>query len=243
MKTIALYGIATDDQIVVLNSNYHEGSEVPVHVTYRRGGIFNVERAIRNYSQDIGVSLVYSSIDSVYVNVWKNRKQSFPKFSYTKFLHPVKASWHHIAYLDELPQFQNISTLYAIESEGDSVISVDLCGRGVTKQIIEKVAPHINYWFMSDDHPNCRDVATIASLVKNAVIIHTPKETKIIHPNGLSEGVVQSNYNDSIIDVVGAGDYFAGGFICSKLYRKSDSHACSTGHQVAKTELENQSGV
>jgi hypothetical protein len=162
MKTVALYGIATDDQIVVLNADYHERSHIPFYVKRRPGGIFNVQRAMRRYSQDLGTSLVYGEVDPVIINVWKNRKQSFPRFSYTRTLNPIQADWHHIAYLDELRQYWYPEIL----SNFKGIVSADLCGNSFPDYEAIRLIPHIDYLFMSDDNPLAAQAYKYANIIK-----------------------------------------------------------------------------
>lgn len=235
MKTIALYGLATEDQIVILNSDYHDGSHTPFQVKYRPGGIFNVQRAIRHYTQDFGISLVYGNIDKVIVNVWKNRKQSFPRFSWTRTLNPVQADWHHIAYLDELTQYWSPEIL----SNFKGIVSADLCGSNLLDYRAIELLPHIDYLFMSDDNILAAKANKYANLVRKGVLVHSAKSVAFFHNESVLQ-VTQPRFDDSLIDIVGAGDYFAGGFICAKLYNNNDKDACLVGHQVASVMLKDQ---
>ena len=235
MKTVALYGVATKDRIVVLNSDYHSGPHQPFLVKDRMGGIFNVQRALHSYYPELPVSLVFDHITNSTINVWKNKKQSFTEWKFDGHLNPVKADWHHILYLDQLRNFAYKEVLFKFKG----ILSVDLCDREFNQSDIDEIMPYIDYLFIADDHPNFKDRQYIGTRIRRAVIAHTAFGVEIIKDK-LIECCMQAKHIDYLLDTLGAGDYFAAGFIAARIDDKSLLDSVQTGHQVAAKQLENQ---
>jgi sugar/nucleoside kinase (ribokinase family) len=142
-------------------------------------------------------------------------------------LRNVDARWHHILYLDKLP---NLDIESLKELSKTSIISADLCGTEYSKDQRKKVISalgHVDYIFASseearsltqmlNDHSSTRE---LGKMVKKYAIVHTP------NGSSFSSGVnndVNEVYCDEKIDgplnVLGAGDNFASAFIASSFF-------------------------
>lgn len=221
MKTVALYGDATVDHIYRLGKNTFElGSYTEYHMKEsRHGGIFNVKRAIEKQFPSIGVALNFNHMFEVNIFADDGRKTSVGRWPFAKGLRPIAADWHHIAYLDK----QNwIDCNFLSQLKGK--VSVDLADELVHPDNMVELAPFVDYWFMNINNPTFRHIDKLLECIKGYAITHCTMNA-VIRGKKVHE-IVESKHKttkwgdaDHFQDVVGAGDYFAAGFIGRALFQ------------------------
>lgn len=237
MKTVALYGDMTVDRIYRLGKNRFETG---IHNEYftsdrRYGGIFNVKRAIEKQFPSIGVALNFNHLFEVDIIVDDYRKTSLGKWPFAKSLRPIAADWHHIAYLDK-QRWVDTGFLHALKGK----VSVDLADELVHPDTMIELAPFIDYWFMNINNPTIRNIDKLLECIRGYVITHSRSNAVIRGKK--SHEIVDSEQKktrwgdaDHFQDVVGAGDYFAAGFIGRALFQPKlkprellvAAHSCS----------------
>ncbi len=113
---------------------------------------------------------------------------------------PQDAKWHHIMYLNQL---DDVSFIEEIEN---GLISIDMTA-GKMKNL--EMLKYVDYMFISDEDM-FMDIDKLASLVRGWVILHYPTGSIITNGKETFETKVKVIKN---LNVLGAGDYFAGFFI------------------------------
>jgi len=142
-------------------------------------------------------------------------------------LSKVDARWHHIVYLDKLP---NLDIQSLKELSKTSIISADLCSAKHTQEQRNKILSmleHVDYIFASseearsltrmvNDHSASRELGKV---VKKYAIVHTPNGSSF--SNGVNNEVGRiycEQKLDEQLSVLGAGDNFASAFIASSFF-------------------------
>tara|TARA_R100000657_G_C4679402_1_gene126970 strand:+ start:791 stop:1468 length:678 start_codon:yes stop_codon:yes gene_type:complete len=178
------------------------------------GGIANVWHGLKYLTSNLIVNIQPTDIGEAIILIDKKTNQRIARGCLNLNSNKVKhndSNWHHIAYINQVtyPEF--------IQNIDDGIISAD-----ITKESPEKVIPflkYIDYLFISEDDV-FMDLATLANLTKGWVIVHSP-ERSICH-DGKKEFIyeIPKNLLLNDINVLGAGDYFASGFIYGTLQNK-----------------------
>jgi len=139
----------------------------------------------------------------------------------------VDARWHHVLYLDKLP---NLDIESLKELSKTSIISADLCAAKHSRERREKILAmleHIDYIFASseeargltqmlNDHSSARE---LGKLVKKYAIVHTPNGSTFSDGQTNDTGRIYCDEKlDGQLNVLGAGDNFASAFIASSFF-------------------------
>ena len=77
------------------------------------------------------------------------------------------------------------------------------------------------------------DIKDIGALVKSHVIMHHPHGSTISDGNTLEEFVIPDELYLSDVNVLGAGDYFAAGFIKSMITGSDVKNSVINSHRIA----------
>lgn len=136
-----------------------------------------------------------------------------------------KAKWHHVMYLNQL---QDASFINNIKS---GIISADLtAGKMNNLDFLAK----IDYLFISDEDL-FMDITELAKKVKGWTILHYPGGSYTTNgtKSFLTENKIIKNVN-----VLGAGDMFAGSFIYKHLLTDSIQECVTYAHSNTKRILE-----
>ena len=220
---VTLYGHLTVDKILV---DFREQISL--------GGIANVWYGIRLLNQNMSVNICPTDIGEAIILVDKSTNQRFGRGCLNLDSRKVAAhnsNWHHIAYINQ------ITHTGFIEQIQDGVVSAD-----ITKEAPEKVLPHlkyIDYLFISEEDL-FMDIKELAMQTKGWVICHSPMRSV------WSDGTNVSTYNipeDLLLDdvnVLGAGDYFASGFINSTILGINMLDSIKNAHQDTTNILREQ---
>lgn len=139
-------------------------------------------------------------------------------------LSKVDARWHHVLYLDKLP---NLNAQSLKELSKTCIISVDLCSANHTQEQRNKILSlieHVDYIFASseearsltrmvNDHSAARELGKV---VKKYAIVHTPNGSNFSNGSNNEVGRIYCEQKfDEQLSVLGAGDNFASAFIAS----------------------------
>ena len=118
------------------------------------------------------------------------------------------SNWHHIAYLNQLP---DTSFLKKINS---GIVSADVSKE--SPETILSILDDIDFLFISKEDL-FMDIHELSKLTKGWVISHDPKGSTSSDGNEVFDYVIPESYKLKNIDVLGAGDMFAASFINNKL--------------------------
>ena len=143
---------------------------------------------------------------------------------------PSSASWHHIMYLNQLDDVSFMEEL----KEG--IVSVDVTS-GKMKNL--DMLQYVDYMFISDEDL-FMGVEELASLVRGWVVLHYPNGSTIT--NG-QETIRTETSLIGNLNVLGAGDIFAGCFI-TEMVNNPDielSDCAKTAHKNTSTILRGNS--
>lgn len=222
-KTVTLYGHLIVDKIL---TNFNEQISL--------GGIANVWHGIKFLNQNLIINIKPTDIGEAIILVDKKTNQRIGRgclnLNSNKIIH-TNSDWHHIAYINQVtyPKF--------IQDIDKGIISAD-----ITKESPENVIPflkYIDYLFISKDDL-FMDLKELANLTKGWVIVHSP--VRSICTNGKKEFLydIPKNLLLNDINVLGAGDYFASGFIHGMIQNKSIEDVIKDAHKNTTKLLESQ---
>lgn len=116
------------------------------------------------------------------------------------------ADWHHIAYLDAVP---NITKEFILACREEGVVSADLCIGKYTDNERERLLAlmsEIDYVFMSDHEADQLLLQGLHNVAKHATIIHRSNGSSVLMGNGIYSLGASAAQN---VNVLGAGDVFA----------------------------------
>jgi len=202
---IALYGHITIDKIFTKFS-----SQKTI------GAMGNVWDALISTDSSLSIDLKPTAIGEAIILVDKKNTKRIGRgqlnLHTTNNIKVSKSNWHHIMYLNQL------NDISFVDNIKDGIISADItAGKMKNLELLSK----IDYLFISDEDL-FMDIDELAKKVKGWVILHYP------------EGSYSSNGEESFsldneilenVDVLGAGDIFAGSFMCNHL-KQSDIKKC-----------------
>tara|TARA_R110000796_G_scaffold137419_2_gene253524 strand:+ start:1984 stop:2661 length:678 start_codon:yes stop_codon:yes gene_type:complete len=222
-KTITLYGHLIVDKIIV---DFKEKISL--------GGIANVWHGIKFLTQNIIVNISPTDIGEAIILVDKKSNQRVGRgclsLSSTNIIHK-DSDWHHIAYINQITHSNFIQNI------DRGVISAD-----ITKESPEKVLPllkYIDYLFISEDDL-FMDLKELGKLTKGWVISHSPIKSVYTDGKKTIEYNIPENLLLNDINVLGAGDYFASGFINGIIEGNSISETIVHAHKNTTKILEKQ---
>ena len=209
-----LYGHLFVDRII---SNFKEKTTL--------GGIANVWSGLKQLNQNLTIGLKPTAIGEAIILVDKENNQRVSKGIHNlKTCLPTveKADWNHIAYIN---QIEDLSFINKIDK---GIISADL-----TKEKPENVLDYlkiIDYLFISKEDL-FMDVEDLGKKVKGWLIIHDPQgsvytDGKKIFDYKLPDDLFLTNVN-----VLGAGDFFASGFINERLTGSDEQTSIKKAHE------------
>ena len=218
-KSVTLYGHLTVDRILV---GFKE--------TPSLGGIANVWSGLVSQGQGLNVSIQPLSIGHALVLVDKENNYRVGRCSFNVKENPASPTddyWHHISYINQLSDTSFISKLKGI-------VSAD-----ITKENPERcidLLPHLDYLFIAKEDL-FMDILELGKLVKGYVIMHHPTGSSISDGNTVEDYNVPEELFLSDINVLGAGDYFASGFIRSMIMGSGLTESVIKSHRIATNLL------
>lgn len=214
-KSITLYGHLTVDRILI---DFKETSSL--------GGIANVWSGLVSLGEGMNVSIQPLSIGHALVLVDKENNYRVGRGCLNikeKQASPIDSDWSHISYVNQLSDTSFVSKL-------NGIVSSD-----ITKEEPEKcidVLQHLDYLFIAKEDL-FMDVKDLGSKVKGYVIMHHPTGSVFSDGKVVEEYDIPSNLYLSDVNVLGAGDYFASGFIKSMCDGKSVKESVVLAHEIA----------
>lgn len=154
--------------------------------------------------------------------------------------------WCHILYADKLPDI-DISSLKKLSQS--SVISIDLCSSNFGEKVrskIEDMLPYVDVVFGSYEEGMClankssidSAAEAISKLSRGSVVLHSPEESTYV-PKDHTKARKFKNVKvlDGPLNVLGAGDMFASGFMVSSLRGNDLSQSIALAHEYVYSVL------
>jgi len=212
---ITLYGHLTVDKILI---DFKEKQSL--------GGIANVWFGLVSLGEGFNVELQPLSIGQAIILVDKKNNYRIGRGVLnidTNKAQPTNSYWHHISYINQIEDASFISNLKGI-------ISAD-----ITKEEPEKVIPnlkHLDYLFIAKEDL-FMDIQELGKLVKKYVIVHHPKGSIYSDGETVETYDLPQELFLSDVNVLGAGDYFASGFIKSAIYGNNIKDSVINSHTIA----------
>jgi hypothetical protein len=218
-KNVTLYGHLTVDRIIV------DFKETP-----SLGGIANVWSGLVSQGQGLNVSIQPLSIGHALVLVDKENNYRVGRCSFNVKENPASptdSDWHHISYINQLNDTSFISEL-------DGIVSAD-----ITKENPERCIDqlkYLDYLFIAKEDL-FMDIKDIGALVKGHVIMHHPHGSSISDGKTVEDYILPEELFLSDVNVLGAGDYFASGFIKSMITGNDLKKSVINSHHIATNLL------
>jgi len=195
------------------------------------GGIANVWSGLKQLNQNLTIELKPTSIGEAIILVDKENNQRV-----SKGIHNLKtctptiesSDWNHIAYINQ------IEDLTFINQIDHGIISADL-----TKEKPVNVLDFlgvIDYLFISREDL-FMDAEELGKKVKGWLIVHDPQGSTCTNGKKLFEYKLPNNLFLTNVNVLGAGDFFAAGFINQKLYGNDENTSIEKAHESTTTLL------
>ena len=218
-KSVTLYGHLTVDRILV------DFKETP-----SLGGIANVWSGLVSQGQGLNVSIQPLSIGHALVLVDKENNYRVGRCSFNVKENPASPTdddWHHISYINQLSDISFLSQL-------GGVVSAD-----ITKENPERSLDHLQYldYLFIAKEDLFMDILELGKLVKGYVIMHHPHGSSISDGNTVQDYALPEELFLSDINVLGAGDYFASGFIRSMITGNELQDSVVKAHNIATNLL------
>jgi hypothetical protein len=211
---ISLYGHLITDKIFI-GFKTHESL----------GGIANVWDSLVKLNKKNEVIMKPCSIGEaiVLVNVEKNTRVGRANFNLlTDKPKIVKSDWHHIAYLNQLEDTSFINDITT------GIISAD-----VSKESPETIVEHlkdIDFLFISKEDI-FNDINELSKITKGWIISHDPNGSTSTNGTETINYEIPEHLKLKNIDVLGAGDMFAGSFINNILQGKTIEESIVLSHK------------
>ena len=218
-KNVTLYGHLTVDRIIV------DFKETP-----SLGGIANVWSGLVSQGQGLNVSIQPLSIGHALVLVDKENNYRVGRCSFNVKENPASptdSDWHHISYINQLNDTSFMSEL-------DGIVSAD-----ITKENPERCIDqlkYLDYLFIAKEDL-FMDIRDIGALVKGHVIMHHPHGSSISDGKTVEDYILPEELFLSDVNVLGAGDYFASGFIKSMITGNDLKKSVINSHHIATNLL------
>lgn len=219
-KSITLYGHLTVDRILI---DFKETSSL--------GGIANVWSGLICLGEGLNVNIQPLSIGHALILVDRENNYRVGRgclnIKQNKAV-PTDSDWHHISYINQLSATGFVSKL-------GGIVSAD-----ITKEQPENCIPdlqYLDYLFIAKEDL-FMDIKELGSLVKGHVIMHHPRGSVFSDGNTVEKYDLPDELYLSDVNVLGAGDYFASGFIHSMSNGKTVKESVINAHEVARTLIE-----
>ena len=218
-KSVTLYGHLTVDRILV---GFKE--------TPSLGGIANVWSGLVSQGQGLNVSIQPLSIGHALVLVDKENNYRVGRCSFNIKENPASPTddyWHHISYINQLSDTSFIPKL-------NGIVSAD-----ITKENPERCIDqlqYLDYLFIAKEDL-FMDILELGKKVKGYVIMHDPHGSSISDGNTVDDYFLPEELYLSDINVLGAGDYFASGFIRSMIKGNELKESVIKAHHIATNLL------
>ena len=216
-KSITLYGHLTVDRILI---DFKETSSL--------GGVANVWSGLVSLGHGLNVNIQPLSIGHALILVDKENNYRVGRgclnIKQNKAT-PIDSQWQHISYINQLADTSFISKL-------SGIVSAD-----ITKEQPENCIQdlqYLDYLFIAKEDL-FMDLIELGSLVKGYVIMHHPKGSVFSDGNIVEKYDLPDELYLSDVNVLGAGDYFASGFIDSMSNGYSVKESVINAHKVAGT--------
>lgn len=217
-KNITLYGHLTVDRILI---DFKE--------TLSLGGIANVWSGLVSLDEGLNVNIQPLSIGHALILVDKKNNYRVGKGCLNIKEHkanPIDSDWNHISYVNQLNDVSFVPNLMG-------TISAD-----ITKEEPEKCIPilqYLDYLFIAKEDL-FMNIEELASKVKGYVIMHHPTGSIFSNGKNTEEYNIPTDLYLSDVNVLGAGDYFASGFIHSMNSQKYNiRESVVNAHKVASS--------
>ena len=193
------------------------------------GGIANVWSALIQLNPSLLIDIHPTSIGEAIIVVDKKNNRRISKCHHninTRTPVVSKNDWHHIAYINKLADSSFIKDIK------QGIISAD-----ITKETPDKVMDNLKYidFLFISDEDLFMDIQKLGTLTKGWVIVHSPTSSVFSDGKSIYKYTIPKELILNNINVLGAGDYFAAGFINSTLQKMSikdsivESHKLTTG--------------
>ena len=208
---------------------------------------YKINSKFENFSPTIKKTPSPTSHALIISDLQKNKRSSIVQWgacSEIKNIDFKKSKWHHIMYVDALP---NITEKNLNDLQDNGTISIDFClGRHSVeeKNRLFKILKFVDYVFISDveakslTETNDLEKACfeISKNTKGSVILHTPKRSVVGFNKGKNISTIKTNFiKDLNLNVLGAGDIYASAFIENMIKtHKCDIHK-SVKHSIDYT--------
>lgn len=212
-RIVTLYGHLTVDRIII---DFKERNTL--------GGICNVWYALRQLNGNIEIKIKPTSVGEAIILVDKESNQRISKACLNlKYKSPdiEKSSWSHIAYINQIKELDFISNI-------NGIISAD-----ITKENPNNVLPYlsyIDYLFISESDLFMPE-KELFKLIKNSLIVHNPNGSILYTKNDIFEYFLPEHLFLNNINVLGAGDYLAAGFISNMMKGMDLKNSISKAHE------------
>lgn len=214
---LCVYGHLTVDRVF---ENFNETTSL--------GAIANFWYTTTKLNTNLRIKLNPISIGEAIIFVNKKNSERIGRGNLnikTRIPPKVDAGWHHIMYMNRLPDLSFIDDLKGI-------VSAD-----VTAGSMDNILPYlgkIDYLFISDEDL-FMDVHDLAKLVKKSVILHYPSGSMCVDKTcAVYEGFTNVIQN---IDVLGAGDIFAACVITKLIETNNIETSINFAHNKTKDIL------
>jgi len=216
-KSITLYGHLTVDRILI---DFKETSSL--------GGIANVWAGLVSLGEGLNVNIQPLSIGHALILVDKENNYRVGRGCLNikeNKATPINSDWHHISYINQLGDLSFVSKL-------NGIISAD-----ITKEDPKRCVDYLQYldYLFIAKEDLFMDIKELGSKVKGYVIMHHPTGSVFSDGEVVEEYDIPTNFYLSDVNVLGAGDYFASGFIKSMCSGNDVSQSVINAHKVAST--------
>ena len=214
-KSITLYGHLTVDRILI---DFKETSSL--------GGIANVWSGLISLGHGLNVNIQLLSIGHALILVDRENNYRVGRGCLNikqNIASPIDSGWQHISYVNQLSDTSFLSKL-------SGIISADITKEDPKKCI--KDLEYLDYLFIAKEDL-FMDIKELGSLVKGCVIMHHPKGSVFSDGNIVEKYDLPNDLYLSEVNVLGAGDYFASGFIDSMCNGHSVKESVINAHKVA----------
>lgn len=213
---IALYGHLTFDEVL-------HNTKFSTNV----GGIVNVWKSLKTIDNKLNVYVAPLAIGESKIIIKNNIKDNYSNLNRTKykFVPTANAKVSHVAYLNELQDFDFVESLHGIKT-------ADLCtiheNEGTPLELT--IAKKFDILFVSEEH-----LHLIPKEYKNRLVVHGPTRSTV-YKNSKQIATCE-NEKDFLtnVNVLGAGDYFASCYIFGIIHGHNDER-CLHQSQILTTK-------
>lgn len=216
-KSITLYGHLTVDRILI---DFKETSSL--------GGIANVWSGLVSLGEGLNINIQPLSIGHALILVDKENNYRVGRGCLNikeRKGSAIDSDWHHISYINQLSDRSFISQLKGIVSADITKEQPEIC---------TDVLQYLDYLFIAKEDL-FMDIEELGSKVRGHVIMHHPTGSVFSDGKTVEEYEIPTDLYLSDVNVLGAGDYFASGFIKSMCDGYNVKESVVNAHRVAST--------